>query len=445
LTHAYFGRQLGWFVRGLGRHPASILHQARHIKILATKAPGLAQAMQDAGKELYELTFNDTLALMVSIESLIIQHCVDLLRLAYTVMGLEIDSPVDENSQIELITSYFIMFESQNAANDVHGFRALVLEAVAGENELAPLAEMSKTLLRHHTSDVQGRQQQERQEQSFAAMSATAVRGVYAYRNWQDLECQAAKRALTQSDVRSTGRVPLEKFYTHSKTNIYAFTESAAYLRDTGSLDESDPDTPQVVIANYMTLPSNCLSPSSYFSLCCISECEDHMSAIEQAVQNPTSPPEQLLHIVEKLLPATAQRPPPALLQQTAQKIAMQYEGQIPLHSFEFSQWMHMAFPSECPVSNMVTRDQGKPVSVCVGEHVKQPQVGLHRCFDFAHGIEEEVDEFDRNPFDLPVLESEPASVEVKLELVLKVAVLAGVTLGMVHKNLANLRKKCNA
>merc|ERR1719330_2161170 len=61
-----------------------------------------------------------------------------------------------------------------------------------------------------------------------------------------------------------------------------------------------------------MASKTNCLSTSGFYSVCCSDECEP-------------------------------------LMQQIESDIAHMHGGQVPLHGRLFAQWMHHAFPRECP------------------------------------------------------------------------------------------------
>merc|ERR1719474_1700961 len=65
-------------------------------------------------------------------------------------------------------------------------------------------------------------------------------------------------------------------------------------------------------------------------TLCCLNECESLMSEIEGRVQAPTATAEQLRAIAEKR------------------------GGQVPLHGRLFAEWLHFAFPHECPFPHAV-------------------------------------------------------------------------------------------
>jgi len=157
-------------------------------------------------------------------------------------------------------------------------------------------------------------------------------------------------------DLMGSGRVPLDKFYAQPKSADYVFTESTDYLRQIGALDEADGVKPQVRVANYLMGPSNCIAHSSYFSVCCLSECEGLMRELEQKIQAPTASAMQLLGLVGNMSSSSVEAPRelPEPLVAKLWEVAERHKGKVPLHARLFAQWMHFAFPSECPYPHVV-------------------------------------------------------------------------------------------
>merc|ERR1740129_1106308 len=89
---------------------------------------------------------------------------------------------------------------------------------------------------------------------------------------------------VKMSDRRAQGRVRLADFYKRSlHDELWQFSESAAYLRQLGAIDDSDPSNVRVIIPNYVASPANCIASSSYYMVCCVDECEALLGNIEQA------------------------------------------------------------------------------------------------------------------------------------------------------------------
>lgn len=133
------------------------------------------------------------------------------------------------------------------------------------------------------------------------------------------------------------------------------FVESVPYLRQLGALDETDPAQMSVIITNYLTSPANCVSSSKFYSVCCIDQCERLLGSLEEAISAPYAAPAQITELISSLSSDTVQapRPLPAALSQRLEEIAALHGGQIPLHGRLFAQWMHHAYPHECPYPHM--------------------------------------------------------------------------------------------
>merc|ERR1719413_92292 len=85
--------------------------------------------------------------------------------------------------------------------------------------------------------------------------------------------------------------------------------------------------------------------------MCCMSECEVLMGELEGIVQAPAASAEDLIDVVGKLSSSTVDAPRilPRALQERLRSIAARNGGQVLLHGRLFAQWLHFAFPYECP------------------------------------------------------------------------------------------------
>merc|ERR1719517_330177 len=168
---------------------------------------------------------------------------------------------------------------------------------------------------------------------------------------FQDIECKSIKAGLADMAFRDTGRVLLSDFYSEGLTGTFLFTEHVDYLRTLGALDESDPEHPRVIIANYLASPSNCLVSTSFHSVCCFDECEGLMGHLERTIAAPTASPERIVELVSGLQSDSVDAPRnlSALLVSRLWEMADHHDGSVPLHGRLFAQWMHHAYPLECP------------------------------------------------------------------------------------------------
>jgi len=166
---------------------------------------------------------------------------------------------------------------------------------------------------------------------------------------FQNLECQALKDKLVEMEHGGSGRVTLSKFYGGMEDRDWPFIESPDYLRNLGALDD-DPNIPSVIIPNFLSSPSNCVAPSSFYSVCCIDECEGLFSHVEHAVGEPYATSVRVAEVISSLESDTVQAPRNLSSVQLVrlEEIASFHGGRVPLHGRLFAQWMHHAYPREC-------------------------------------------------------------------------------------------------
>jgi len=98
-----------------------------------------------------------------------------------------------------------------------------------------------------------------------------------------------------------------------------------------------------------------------------LNECEHLLNEIEGHAQSPTATPQQLLALLEGMPSSTVDAPRKfsADMITRLDQIAGQNSGSVPVHGRLFAQWLHYAFPHECPL----------PV---VAEHALTPSAWLN-------------------------------------------------------------------
>merc|ERR1719316_832635 len=185
----------------------------------------------------------------------------------------------------------------------------------------------------------------------FASLAKTAEVVGEQFGSFQDFECRQLKDKLVNVEYRGTGRVKLSDFYKPALDGSWTFQESVGYLRSLGLLDESEPDHPSVMIANYITSHANCIASSGFYSVCCKNECEGLLGHIEQNIGTSEAKPATITNLIANLPSSTVAAPQtlPASLLQRLDDIAQNHGGTVPLHSRLFAQWMHHVYPRECP------------------------------------------------------------------------------------------------
>jgi len=172
------------------------------------------------------------------------------------------------------------------------------------------------------------------------------------YGMFQDSDCKQMKLDLLKYGDQDTGLLRLSSFYQAALDHgSQQYHESKEYLRELGALDESDPDDPRVIVPNYITSKSNCIATSSLHSVCCINECEALMGHVERKIASPDAEPNRLANVIADLASSSVQAPRNlnAPLLYRLNEIAEGHGGTVPLHGRLFAQWMHHAYPRECP------------------------------------------------------------------------------------------------
>lgn len=171
---------------------------------------------------------------------------------------------------------------------------------------------------------------------------------------FSEQQCSDMKASLAKADTRRTGRVPMSRFYSAGRHSQWRFGESEAYLRELGALDESSPRESQVIIANYLQAASNCIVSTPHFLVCCPNQCESILGELEAAIGAPSASVRDVLAVVKNSTrPTTLDDDgelalgPDLVGQLTA--LADRHGGRVPLHSRLFAQWLHFAYPHECP------------------------------------------------------------------------------------------------
>jgi len=183
--------------------------------------------------------------------------------------------------------------------------------------------------------------------------------------------CNEMTEDLTPYEKANTGRVALADFYRATFDARFFYVETRDYLREVGAIDETDTNMgPKVIIPNYVQLPGNCIGQDHVYSICCKSECEDLFGALERKLQTPAASVDQILSVISSLSSSTVQAPR-NLSQQLVSRLSDLSNiqgGDVILHSRLFSQWMHSAFPHECPYPHQAGAKSALSISVAVWE-----------------------------------------------------------------------------
>jgi len=368
LLRTYFGIERGWRIPGL---------EPLAWRANGTRGPGAGastQRLRAAAGALFDeragasgFSLEDVAALAATLEDVIADESLDFVAAARYLNHAGGSAPLDLPAGQWVLTTVLLLFKNPGLSVADFEEKKLVAPNVRmymhSKRPIPNIWDNANDALRNFRFQQRFRASPFRRDVfSARELSAIGTGVVEEYGKSKHRECRLMKDELMTRDKYGTGLVPLAIFYApwerrNAKvTHNFQFTETAEHLRAIGALDETSARHPQVRIVNYMLGPANCAPRTPTMTLCCLNECEPLMSEIESRVQAPTATAEQLSGIVGNLSSATVDAPRrlPSGLAQRLRDIAAKRGGQVPLHGRLFAEWLHFAFPHECPFPHAV-------------------------------------------------------------------------------------------
>merc|ERR1719221_2356023 len=306
--------------------------------------------------------------LAATLENLVHDETIERLKSAFTAHRIAVDSAnLTEDQMEEVIDTYMIhyvmgTFDSTESPKQI---RETVLEAYPKWPETAKFVH-----------DVRREVLDRSDANPYALNFDDTMRVVEEigerYGRWQDRECHELKHDLLKLENQGTGRVLLKDFYGAAAGGAWQFSESVKYLRELGALDESDPARLKVIIANYINAPTNCVASSSFYSVCCIDECEALHGQLERTLGAPRATPDSIAKIISNLPSSTVDVPRdiPASLRGLLDEIAKSTRaGDVALHGRLFQQFLHHAYPRECSFPHVTGTTRPRTVEEWIDEN----------------------------------------------------------------------------
>jgi len=367
--HSYFVQRHAWFVRGLsslgeennGLSPTNILQD----KVEEFVQRAFEQRMGSHGLDL-----KDMAVLAATYENLVHKETMQRLDATFAVMSMTGHESMLV-AEVEAVIDAYMMGYILNLNYTV--VKPIQLPVIKNSIlQIYPSWPGTQDFLRGVQTRVVGSMHRSYFTRTDVAEILEAVFDQYG--RWQDKECRQLKSQLSTLEdktigVNGSGRVRLADFYGSAlKEGNWQFSESPTYLQQNGALDTHG--TERVIIANYVNSPSNCLASSKFYSVCCINECEELMDHIEHRFAAPTATPGAITDFIAKLPSSSvaAPRELPQVLVQRLEQIASRYDGHIPLHGRLFAQWLHHAYPRECPYPHL----SGSTTPQTVDDYMRQ-------------------------------------------------------------------------
>jgi hypothetical protein len=354
LLHRLFVQRHGWFVIGLDNagdswnssSPADVFqnHAEEH------------RALFDDKLSKHRFTLHQVAVFAAALETLVHGESLERLEAAYRVLGFSRSEMLSEEEAVQAIRAYMLIYNHMPQRLELSALTKRHFDAmnrIAGSiyGTWGETQKFAEGIRQRILEDV-GPQEQTTWTTNLRIVEEIAER----HGRWQDKDCHVLKGMLMDLEVPGTGRVRVEDFYRNRLDNrSWNFVESVPYLRQLGALDETDPNQQSVIITNYLYSPANCVSSSKFYSVCCIDQCEQFLGALEQHVSAPSATATQIVEFISGLPSDTVQAPRvlPTSLTRRLDEIATLHNNRIPLHGRLFAQWMHHAYPHECPFPHM--------------------------------------------------------------------------------------------
>jgi len=380
--HRYFLHKHGWYMKGMQQPASNSSESSSPGDILKDHVPEYLQGLLQERMESQDWGLHELALCAAAISQLIQEEVMADLRFVYsTVLQLSTTSDLDMHQYGSVVDLYLAQYILDEKWDDWRS--ASMMTEIRESYDGWPNLQMWAADLRRSMDYVESdrRNPFAKQTVPFARVAEVVQEIMHRYASFQSVECDAMTKFLVTLEFKDTGRVPLSSFYSAGQGDEWVFTEHKEYLHHVGALDDSDPRRPSVVIPNYVYGMSNCVASSSFFSVCCTNKCERLMSHVEREIAAPSASPQRLVEVVSALPSDFVEAPrtlPVSMLSRLNEMAELHGGGKVPLHSRLFAQWMHHAYPQECPFPHSV---HGQSALTAVDW---QAQTGLDASVDDA-------------------------------------------------------------
>jgi len=349
--HRLFVLRHGWVIKGLDAFGESVAqNSSSSAGVLKDQVPAYIARLfekRHAGKG---FGLRELAILAATIEHLIHNEAVSKLGATFDALELSVTSPLTHDEVTEVLDTYMMIYivgtvslEGNMTKQVVRALNQAMPDIFLAWHDTQKYVDgIRKNIIKDEADGV-----------NFASLAKVVETVGEQFGTFQNFECQEMMEKLIKIEYHGTGRVMMPDFYKPALggDGAWSFTESSAYLRNIGALDESDPTKPSVMIANYVYAASNCIGPSGFYSVCCKNECEGLLGHLEETVGSPEAKPATIVTLISNLPSHTVSAPRKlsAALIQRLDDIAATHLGEVPLHGRLFAQWMHHVYPRECP------------------------------------------------------------------------------------------------
>jgi hypothetical protein len=350
--HRLFVLRHGWNIKGLG--PTSGKYNASSpAGILKDQVPVFIEDLfvQRLGRKGFKL--HDLAVLAATIEHLIQEEALQRLAAAFKVHDTAGKGVLPATEVPKMLDTYMSSFILSENLTDMTADKAEKLRREIPENFMywKPTQEFSHGIYKKFF-DAATYEDPHASRTDLVALTKVGESVSEQFGSFfHNTVCGKMKHDLMSMEYGSTGRIKLSDFYKPALNGSWQFQESVGYLRELGVLEETESKEPRVMIANYMLAPANCIATSGFYTVCCKNECDALLGQLERKIAAPEADPMTIAAIVADLPSATVSAPRTlsASVLERLQVIASSHGGTVPIHGRLFAQWLHQAYPRECP------------------------------------------------------------------------------------------------
>jgi len=350
LLQSYFAKEHGWFIHGLEYTWSGNFTGMQSAAILQQKAPAVSKMLLSGLTSSQGILLDDVVLMVAVLEHFVLGERARFLEKAYKAQRVDTSKRYPEDVFHRILLSYALAFEEPEITEARNYYE--VTRMLQHQRDLyIDVTDTWRAFL------LSRRSHKPFDSEMFSFEDAMDIAAIFFSsfgksfsRHCSELKTVLIDNSNTRFHHPGQGRISFQNFYSPSKTSMFRFNEGIDYLRSIGALDGPGSAKPNIIIPNYVQGPSNCLRNSPYFSLCCISECEELMTSIHSRLQKPSAKADDILQAVRQISSDTVESPRSisSVLEDKLRKVASRHGGAVPLHGRLFAQWMHFAYPNEC-------------------------------------------------------------------------------------------------
>lgn len=390
LMNRFFTEQHGWSITNF-----------QVGSVASSTSPTAASAsdrLPDILQELFETlisssgaNFKEVVALAATLEHLIREDLRGKLVDVYQAQNISTQEGVDKTTALNLMDLHMMCVIRGEDTQDCLTRGSYLLRNF---HSVFPLWKDVKQLIREALGGFPAGSANRTFDDVTDALEVVADRFASLY----EKTCQSLKSTLIDMEDRRSGRVRLVDLYkTALKKDLMNLAEPIELLRDSGALDESDAETPRVIIPNYVNGMSNCIARTSFYSTCCRSACASILAKVEHQLGRAEASPADIVSVVNGLDAPWGSEGIPPLLLKRLNDVAKHHGGSsVPIHGRLFMQWMHFVYPRDCPFPHLSGSTYKKTLEAWIdemGQDAQYTRLELRRATErlFEHGPHSDV------------------------------------------------------